>query len=141
MGSEQSVEIICRVHMYTAQGEQRTEIESRWNGKKSWMRETSYQKLKEFFGDILICSTPPIDIPENVLKMFYEVAQDYDSCDVQVIIIELLLEPTTNTIVGLFAQKMKFSGLDERTVDNLISMELNTIEKQREEIVSFFRQI
>lgn len=105
------------------------------------MRETSYQKLKGFLGGILKCYTPPIDIPENVLKMFYEVALDDDSCDVQVIIIELLLDPTANTIVGLFAQKMKFSGLDERTVDNMISMELNTIEKQREEIVSFFRQI
>lgn len=141
MGSTQSVELICHVHVRTAQGRELIKVQGKWRRRKSEMKRTCYRKLKELFRGILERFGSSIDISENVLRMFGNVAKDYNSCDCQVIIIELLLHPPTNTVAVLLIEKMNLSGLDDSTVDKLMSMELNKIERQCSDIVSFFRQV
>lgn len=138
MGNEQSVHLIIHFSVRTVETTI-AEIEELITGRKSLIQKTCLEKLKESFASIASFRTLSKATLENVWQMFYGVVKGYDSCNVQVVIVELMIYSPENTVAALLTKKMMLSGVDRSTLKDLVNLELGRIEKQFTAVIENMR--
>lgn len=138
MGNRQ-VTLFCHMRVRSVKG---TLI-----GKEEWeltdevyhMKQVCYKRLRESFDDAVKGCRCVIDIPNEVKDMIWKVDNTFDEYVTQIIIIEILVYDSINTVAEVVTKHLKFNNLDARSARDMLRQERRNVEECCENLMRVYR--